>query len=185
MNLVIKVFSINFAPSVNISIFKMSMLMKLKYILTQNVSQKQPENFLEKIYQELESEIYVGNISKIWIIKNKDDDDDDDDDDDNQIGIKIKSEENRIQINIGTKMGKDILSKIIFTYLKKNHVSDLIFIIKRDDINIKKIFYNHNREVFKQNNIENKYIEFIMRSFIIITERMHKNLNIYKYQLFE
>ena len=149
---------------------KMSMLMKLNFILTQPPSTKK-QNLLEQILPLLYEEVIQGKLSAIWINAiNNDNDDDDDDDDDDFITIH---ENKQIHINITSNAGKTLLTKIIRFIINrpKEQRQFLFFIIlKNENINIRKLLLNHNK------NISNSLFTFMMRSFIVINQQLYENI---------
>ena len=157
------------ATTVKTLAFKMSLSMKLKYILTRKIILKK-ENLLEQIVQVFKSEIIQGKLSQIWITNDKDKEfiiiNNENNNNNNN------NENNYIQINVNNNLGKILLTKcicFIFKRCKDNpHYPCFLIILKKDDVNVRKIFFNYNKGICSP-----KLFKIMMRSFIIINQQQY------------
>ena len=144
---------------------------KLKYILTQKEATKRPD-LLEEITQQLEYGISQKKLSKIWIVNN------------NNKDKFIELNGDGIKLNVKNKDGKQLLTKIIGFCAKKYAGDPVIFVVESDHIPVRKIIFDVLKKVFK-NDIENEIFQYMLRCFIIVTEKHYKRLTQNnKYQLF-
>ena len=132
--------------------------MKLKFILTQNTTLKE-ENLLDQIIQVLKFDIIHGKLSQIWLTNDKEKE---------FIMINNDKDKNYIQININNNMGKILLTKIMCFTIQREKNQPFFIILTKDDINIRKILFNFNKNIC---NI--KLFKILMRSFIIITQQQY------------
>ena len=135
-------------------------LQKLKYISTQKTAIDQQQlKSLEKI---IECGISQKKISKIWIVNS----------DDNKL-IEL-NDGCDIKLNVKDENGKILLTKIVgYAAAQKNYV--ITFILKSDNIPIREIIFNILKKYFK-NDIENETFQYMLRCFIITTERQYIRL---------
>ena len=79
-----------------------------------------------------------------------------------------------IKLNVKDENGKILLTKIVgYAAAQKNYV--ITFILKSDNIPIREIIFNILKKYFK-NDIENETFQYMLRCFIITTERQYIRL---------
>ena len=150
---------------------KISTSMTLDFILTQKTAVKK-QNLLEPILLLLKKEFIQVKLSRILIVCEGTDSDYEEN---NFIKIENNSNHNYyIQINIGNNIGKTLLTKIIgfiINYHNKDNHTPFFLIVKKENINVRKILYNHNKKL-----IHYKLFTYMMRSFAIITHHQYNSL---------
>ena len=143
------------------STFKMCLLTKLNSILTQQPPLEK-QLLLKQILLLLKNEIILGQLSKIWITFNNKD---------NFITIYNYRD---IQVNLRKKEGKDLLTCIISFIIDRLNNNDIfLFILKNENINVRKILATHNKNIFRN---EEKLFTYMMRSFVIVNQQVYKDI---------
>ena len=90
-----------------------------------------------------------------------------------------------IKLNVKDENGKILLTKIVGYAAAAQKKGVMTFILKSDNIPIREIIFNVLKKYFK-NDIENETFQYMLRCFIIITERQYIRLTQNnKYQLFD
>ena len=81
--------------------------------------------------------------------------------------------DNDVKLNIKHNNGKLFFTKIIGICAKTNR--EVVVILESDKINIKQIIFNTLKKNFKYN-IENEIYQFMLRCFIVVTEKQYERL---------